>query len=167
MFDEILGEKSNLIETIREIDLDSKEGKLDGHAAISENNVVVELSEAMRYIIEENRKLGIVIAAQRGLIDENSKLKEIVASQTQDIAKMSRRISGMLLAAGNHLASFKDARSFMCQEFTKDPDFLRVYIDNIAMLLYDEQNWADNGLDFKDKSVRDKIAARIMGLIFN
>jgi hypothetical protein len=57
--------------------------------------------------------------------------------------------------------SIKEAREFMYNEFVDDPDFLRAYVDNIAMLLYDTQHW-----DFSDKTTRDHIAANIMGLIF-
>ncbi len=61
----------------------------------------------------------------------------------------------------------KDARKTIHDAFVADPDFLRVYVDNIAMLLADEEDLSEQGfLDFRDKSVRNHIAMKIMSLIF-
>jgi hypothetical protein len=64
--------------------------------------------------------------------------------------------------------TFAKARITMNNTFIDDPDFLRVYVDSIAMLLYDNQNGCDGGLlNFKEKETRDLIATSIMRLIFS
>jgi hypothetical protein len=63
--------------------------------------------------------------------------------------------------------TIKVARRTMHDAFVRDPDFLRAYHDNIAMRLYDYQQWHKAPLDFKDKDVRDELATQILDLIFN
>jgi len=57
--------------------------------------------------------------------------------------------------------TIKEARSLMAKAFKKDPDFRRVYVDNIACLIMDRIP------GFKrDKAKRDRIASDIIKLIF-
>jgi hypothetical protein len=54
------------------------------------------------------------------------------------------------------------ARQIIKEAFEQDDDFLRSYVDNVAMLLYDEAQ----GAPFKVKEVRDQIAKSILKKIF-
>jgi len=57
--------------------------------------------------------------------------------------------------------TIKKARETMGRAFRDDPDFRRVYVDNVACLLMDRVP------GFKhDKSKRDGIASEIIHLIF-
>jgi hypothetical protein len=58
------------------------------------------------------------------------------------------------------------ARGIMYKAFKDDQDFKRVYVDNIAMLLYDNQEQEGGHLEFSDKLVRDAIADEIVNFIF-
>jgi len=55
----------------------------------------------------------------------------------------------------------KNARKVLRDAFDKDPDFRRVYEDNIAMLLYDKYK----GM-FRDINTRNEAAQAIMNLLF-
>ena len=90
----------------------------------------------------------------------------IISKEKLEINEMGQKLSAYVDNGGKHIQTINEAREFMFNEFINDPDWLRVYVDNIAMLLHDEQHWNIDSLDFKDKSTRDRIAANIMGLVF-
>lgn len=56
----------------------------------------------------------------------------------------------------------KQARHIMRMAFKKDPDFKRVYIDNVAMYLHDHCH----SLDMTVKTIRDSAAEGLINLIF-
>ena len=57
----------------------------------------------------------------------------------------------------------KHARAVMREVFEADPDFKRIYIDNVAMYLYDHAF----GIDMNHKPIRDDVAEGLIDLIFS
>ena len=58
----------------------------------------------------------------------------------------------------------KKARKVIRKAFKNDPDFKRVYVDNVAMYLYDNAPHSIQLL--KEKKNRDELATGIIDLIF-
>jgi len=56
----------------------------------------------------------------------------------------------------------KEHRDAIAKAFKDDPDFRRTYVDNIAMLLFDQAQ----DMNFKVPGDRNKIANKIVKLIF-
>lgn len=48
----------------------------------------------------------------------------------------------------------------------EDPELYRGWRDNIAMRLYDEQQWNGKQLNFRNKETRDRVACKLLDLIF-
>jgi endo-alpha-1,4-polygalactosaminidase (GH114 family) len=63
----------------------------------------------------------------------------------------------------NQAKKIKKARAIMRESFEADPNFKRVYIDNVAMYLYDHAF----GRDMRHKPTRDHVAERLLDLIFS
>jgi len=60
---------------------------------------------------------------------------------------------------------FKAHRQAMAVVFDNDPDFRRVYQDNIAMLLHDYQG-VGLRTNLQDHTVRNELADKIISLVF-
>ena len=61
--------------------------------------------------------------------------------------------------------TFATARQSFREGFSRDDGMFGVYVDNIAMLLYDELGGSDADAQdnpFKDKSLRDAVAAKVI-----
>ena len=96
------------------------------------------------------------------LYNKNAYLEHRIDKQTKEIEILQCKIYAKCPEM-----TLKSAREFIYSAFINDHDLLRAYVDNISMLLYDEQKWSENGwLDFTQESLRDRVAANIMGLIF-
>jgi len=66
---------------------------------------------------------------------------------------------------------FRKARKIIRKAFRDEPDFKRNYVDNVAMCLFDaliddESVTGYHAIDIRDKKTRDKIATKIIDLIF-
>ena len=77
----------------------------------------------------------------------------------------------------NDSATIRAARRLFSNILRSDPDLMRAYRDNVAMRLYDSQEWYgkpgilergdfDKFLDLRDKETRDEIAQSILDLLF-
>lgn len=58
------------------------------------------------------------------------------------------------------------AREILIDAFEKDPDFVRVYVDNVACVLMDGQG-SGPPLDMRDPEVRNEYARQIMKWLFS
>ena len=62
--------------------------------------------------------------------------------------------------------TIQEARQIIWKKMKEDPDFQRVYEDNVACLLMDFQADYGTRLDFREKEVRNICAHRIVEFIF-
>jgi hypothetical protein len=165
MFEDILDEKQPEIKSFVIHEDEQELYKL----LVEVRDYIIEVTNANLYMGNtinklhyENHKLEQIIEKQRMEIEylnENAEnMKAWIEMQNEDIRKVKDGVSNI---------GFSEARDFMFKTFVNDPDFLRLYVDNISIFLLDEQNWSADGLDFKDKSTRDRIAAYILGLVFS